>query len=143
MIKTPRIKSQSLRLVTKSTDSHSCTYRVKELITIFSKFFLNEFYSCVKIFRRSLPRHDRIVGLLGSVIDYSYAGGGCCPAVLLVMTKLTRDLHHGLKNGLSFSTRLQIALDVIQGIRFLHSQGLIHRDIKLKNVLVSNSFSFY
>ena len=89
------------------------------------------------MFHRSLPQHDRIVGLLGSVIDYSYAGGGCCPAVLLVMNRLTRDLHHGLKNGLHFSARLQIALDVIQGIRFLHSQGLVHRDIKLKNVLVS------
>ena len=33
--------------------------------------------------------------------------------------------------------RLQVSIDVIEGIRFLHSQGLVHRDIKLKNVLVS------
>ncbi|VFV26277.1 dual serine threonine and tyrosine [Lynx pardinus] len=39
------------------------------------------------------------------------------------------------KAGLTLETRLQIALDVVEGIRFLHSQGLVHRDIKLKNVL--------
>lgn len=39
--------------------------------------------------------------------------------------------------GLSLQERLQIALDVVEGIRFLHNQGLLHRDIKLKNVLVS------
>lgn len=37
---------------------------------------------------------------------------------------------------MALETRLQIALDVVEGIRFLHSQGLVHRDIKLKNVLV-------
>ena len=40
--------------------------------------------------------------------------------------------------------RLQVAIDVVEGIRFLHSQGLVHRDIKLKNVLVSNfEFAVY
>lgn len=33
--------------------------------------------------------------------------------------------------------RLQVAIDVVDGLRFLHSQGLVHRDVKLKNVLVS------
>jgi receptor-interacting serine/threonine-protein kinase 5 len=36
-----------------------------------------------------------------------------------------------------FEPRLQIALDVVEGIRYLHGRGLVHRDIKLKNVLVS------
>ena len=43
--------------------------------------------------------------------------------------------------GLSLQERLQVALDVVEGIRFLHGQGLLHRDIKLKNVLVSGAQS--
>uniref|UniRef100_A0A8C5KKH8 Dual serine/threonine and tyrosine protein kinase n=1 Tax=Jaculus jaculus TaxID=51337 RepID=A0A8C5KKH8_JACJA len=87
-------------------------------------------------YMRSLPKHERLVDLHGSVIDYSY-GGGSSIAVLLIMERLHRDLYTGLKAGLNLETRLQIALDVVEGIRFLHSQGLVHRDIKLKNVLVS------
>jgi serine/threonine protein kinase len=49
-----------------------------------------------------------------------------CPATLVTSTV-----------GLDFGSRMQIALDVVEGIRFLHSQGLLRRDIKLKNVLVS------
>lgn len=89
-----------------------------------------EFY-----YTRSIPEHDRIVQIRGSVIDTSYAGGST-PAVLLIMDRLQRDLYSALKMGLPWKTRLQIALDVVQGIRFLHGQGLVHRDIKLKNVLL-------
>ncbi|XP_063096143.1 dual serine/threonine and tyrosine protein kinase isoform X2 [Cavia porcellus] len=87
-------------------------------------------------YMRSLPKHERLVDLHGSVIDYSY-GGGSSIAVLLIMERLHRDLYTGLKAGLTLETRLQIAVDVVEGIRFLHSQGLVHRDIKLKNVLGS------
>lgn len=47
-----------------------------------------------------------------------------------------------LQAGLELETRLQIALDVVEGIRYLHSQGLVHRDIKLKNVLVRKTFLY-
>ncbi|XP_062257526.1 dual serine/threonine and tyrosine protein kinase [Platichthys flesus] len=86
-------------------------------------------------YTRTLPKHERLVDLHGSVIDYTY-GGGSSIAVLLIMERLHRDLYTGLKAGLSMKDRLQIALDVVEGIRFLHSQGLLHRDIKLKNVLL-------
>nr|XP_008170922.2 dual serine/threonine and tyrosine protein kinase isoform X2 [Chrysemys picta bellii] len=86
-------------------------------------------------YMRSLPKHERLVDLHGSVIDYGY-GGGSSIAVLLIMERLHRDLYTGLRAGLILETRLQIALDVVEGIRFLHSQGLVHRDIKLKNVLL-------
>ncbi|GFS69497.1 hypothetical protein NPIL_611421 [Nephila pilipes] len=89
-----------------------------------------EFY-----YTRSIPEHERIVQIRGSVIDLTYAGGST-PAVLLVMDRLQRDLYSALKMGLPWKSRLQIALDVVQGIRFLHGQGLVHRDIKLKNVLL-------
>ncbi|XP_063071997.1 dual serine/threonine and tyrosine protein kinase [Engraulis encrasicolus] len=86
-------------------------------------------------YTRSLPRHDRLVDLHGSVIDHTYSGGSSI-AVLLIMERLHKDLYTGLKAGLSLKERLQIALDVVEGIRFLHGQGLVHRDIKLKNVLL-------
>lgn len=49
---------------------------------------------------------------------------------------MNRDLHTALKMNLSWPKRLRVSVDVVEGIRFLHAQGLVHRDIKLKNVLL-------
>lgn len=58
------------------------------------------------------------------------------------------DLRHALKtiDGRAEQLRwhnkgAKIALDVIQGIQFLHSYGVMHRDIKSGNVLLSGDFS--
>lgn len=92
-----------------------------------------EFY-----FTRCIPEHERIVSIYGSVIDHSY-GSGSTPAVLLVMQRLDRDLYSAIKSGLDWLSRLQVAIDVVEGIRFLHNQGLVHRDIKLKNILLDSN----
>jgi dual serine/threonine and tyrosine protein kinase len=73
------------------------------------------------------------------VIDYNY-GNGQSPAVLLIMEAMKRDLYTALKMGLDLKTRLKISIDIVEGIRYLHNCGLVHRDIKLKNVLVRGEF---
>lgn len=65
-----------------------------------------EFY-----YTKSIPEHDRIVQIRGSVIDYSYG------SVLLIMDRLNRDLYTAIKTGLDWITRLQIAIDVVEGVR--------------------------
>lgn len=92
-----------------------------------------EFY-----YTRCIPDHERIVSIYGSVIDHSY-GSGSTPAVLLIMERLNRDLYSAIKAGLDWLSRLQVAIDVVEGIRFLHNQGLVHRDIKLKNILLDSN----
>ena len=58
-------------------------------------------------------------------------------SVQLVSERMRCDLHDGLAGIPSLRKRLQIALDVAKALQYLHGEDLIHRDVKLQNVLVS------
>ncbi|XP_036356069.1 dual serine/threonine and tyrosine protein kinase-like, partial [Octopus sinensis] len=46
-----------------------------------------------------------------------------------------------LKNKCHY--KMGIALEVVEGIRFIHGQGHIHRDIKLSNIMVGHFFASF
>ena len=83
--------------------------------------------------------HPRMCLLLGVCGDLPGLAG---PACALVMEYLERgSLHRRLHESpdlpaLSLEDKLRVVIDVADGMRFLHSAGLIHRDLKSANVLI-------
>ncbi len=58
----------------------------------------------------------------------------------MVMEPMDYSLYDLLKNGVEFplAQRLQIALDIADGLQGIHSKKLVHRDIKSLNILIKN-----
>ncbi|GBB86740.1 hypothetical protein RclHR1_13130006, partial [Rhizophagus clarus] len=84
---------------------------------------------------RTISSHDNINSFLGITIDLAgnyimileYANGG--------------NLRDYLKENfdlLLWENKIQMALDIIYGLKYLHSKGIIHKDLHSKNILVNN-----
>ena len=58
-------------------------------------------------------------------------------SVSLVSERMRCDLHDALPGIPSLRKRLEIALDVAKALQYLHAEDMIHRDVKVQNVLVS------
>jgi serine/threonine protein kinase len=76
--------------------------------------------------------HERIVRLKGACLD---PGSYCLVMELLSGGTLYEYLHSS--EDISWESRAQIGFDIISGLAYLHSQKILHRDLKSQNVLLS------
>ena len=90
-------------------------------------------------------RHPRIVGFLGAgeLIDPPRPGEKYSRRGLFVVLEYVAggDLSDRLKEAagdtilLPWKVRIQCALDIAEGMEYIHSKGRVHRDLKSMNVL--------
>ena len=79
-------------------------------------------------------RHPNIVLLMGVNPDISN---------IMIVTELVQngtlfDLLHNSKKELPFPRRAAIAFEIALTYKFMHSAGVVHRDVKTYNVLLDN-----
>ena len=78
--------------------------------------------------------HPNIVQLFGYVEE---------PFIIVMEYFQNGDLFNNL-NKLKINQKIKITNDIIRGLIYIHErypQGLIHRDIKLRNILLTNSYT--
>ncbi|MQM09191.1 hypothetical protein Taro_042059 [Colocasia esculenta] len=85
----------------------------------------------------SLPQHPCIVGLKEVVSD---GRGRLIRQVYMVMEYLEYDLSRvieGAKQRLSEGSAKYLMHQLLQGVSFLHANGVMHRDLKTSNLLLN------
>lgn len=80
-------------------------------------------------------RHERVVKLLGIIMEE-----GNYSLVMEYMEK--GNLMHVLKSEINIplSVKGRIIMEIIEGMCYLHGEGVIHKDLKPENILVDDNF---
>ncbi|KAF6345516.1 receptor interacting serine/threonine kinase 1 [Rhinolophus ferrumequinum] len=80
-------------------------------------------------------RHQRVVKLLGVIIE---EGNYSLVMEYMERGNLMRVLTAEI--SLPLSVKGRIIMETIEGMRYLHAEGVIHKDLKPENILVDNDF---
>lgn len=130
----------SFGVVARAVDSRtSGSVAIKKIISAFSssksaRRVLRE----VRLLRHL--KHPNIVRLLDIDIPNHYRSWN---EVYLTTPLLKMDLHTALKKNLIFSVKLKktVAFQILTAIAHMHSLGLMHRDVKSRNVVLDEKWN--
>jgi N-acetylneuraminic acid mutarotase len=82
-------------------------------------------------------RHENIVLFLGWGVT---SAGGLFLVTEYVRRGSLNNVLQECRNSLTLDRQIQFARDTAEGMRYLHSKGRIHRDLKAPNLLVSGNW---
>ncbi|KAH8702645.1 putative cyclin-dependent protein kinase Sgv1 [Talaromyces proteolyticus] len=85
--------------------------------------------------------HPNILRLQEMAVEKSKGEGRKKPSMYMVMPYMEHDLSGLLENPSVSFTEPQIKcymLQLLEGVRYLHDSGILHRDMKAANLLISN-----
>ncbi|KAJ4973501.1 hypothetical protein NE237_006675 [Protea cynaroides] len=110
----------------------SHTEEDEKLAVLLEKQFTSEITLLLRL------RHPNIITFIAACkkppvfcIITEYLGGG----------SLRKYLHQQEPNSIPLDLVLKLALDIARGMHYLHSQGILHRDLKSENLLLGEDMS--
>jgi len=65
----------------------------------------------------------------------------CLVMEFMTLSSLFDVLHNELIPDIPFALKLKLAYQASKGMHFLHSSGIVHRDLKLLNLLLDNKWN--
>ncbi|KAI3439563.1 Protein kinase domain-containing protein [Psidium guajava] len=104
----------------------------EDLASLLEKQFASEVASLLQL------RHPNIITFVAACKK---------PPVFCIITEympggsLRKYLHHQEPHSVSLNLVLKLALEIARGMKYLHSQGILHRDLKSENLLLGDDMS--